>query len=240
MVEITLKQIPMFAQFSEDALAEIADLFKPRTLAAGEVLFNQGDPGDELILITSGKLAIYAPEPGAPAKGQPIRLFTNSGMLGEMALIDQQPRSLSARAEEHSTVLALSRADFERLMEENPKMSAAIMSGLSERIRYTTDFLGEVRQWVQRITEGNYQAGMEVEAGGKYQDPTLATLAAEFSKMAAQVKQREDILKQEVALLRIEIDEAKRKEEASQIMDSDFYRNLKAKAREMRQKKDES
>lgn len=202
------------------------------------MLFNQGDPGDELILVTAGKLAIYSPEGGSPAKGQPIRLFTAGSMLGEMALIDHQPRSLSARAEESSTILALSRPDFERLLAENPQMSTAIMSGLSERIRYTTDFLGEVRQWVQRITEGNYQAGIEVAAAKKYSDPSLATLAAEFSKMAAQVKEREDSLKQEVAMLRIEIDETKRKEDASQIMNSDYYRDLKARVKEMRQKKE--
>lgn len=238
MPAIALNRIALFAQLSSEAIAEVERLLQPRSLAAGEVLFNQGDPGDELIIVQDGQLAIYAPEPEAPARGQPIRVFTSGGMLGEMALLDQEPRSLSARAETDSTILALRRADFQRLVAENPKMSAALMGGLSERIRYTTDFLGEVRQWVQRITEGNYQAGMEVEGSGKYKDPTLATLAAEFSAMAAQVKKREDTLKQEVAMLRIEIDESRRKEEASQIMDSEYYRSLKEKARSMRQKKE--
>jgi len=238
MAEIALNQIALFAQLPAEALAELERLLQPRTLTAGEVLFNQGDPGNELIIVQEGQLVIYAPEPGEPAKGQPIRVFTSGGMLGEMALVDQQPRSLSARAESAATILALRREDFQRLVAENPKMSAALMGGLSERIRYTTDFLGEVRQWVQRITEGNYQAGMQIEDSGKYKDPTLATLAAEFSAMAAQVKQREDTLKQEVAMLRIEIDEKRRKEEASQIMDSEYYRSLKEKVRSMRQKKE--
>lgn len=238
MAEIALNQIALFAQLPAEALAELERLLQPRALAAGEVLFNQGDPGSELIIVQEGQLAIYAPEPGEPAKGQPIRVFTSGGMLGEMALVDQQPRSLSARAETAATILALRREDFQRLVAENPKMSAALMGGLSERIRYTTDFLGEVRLWVQRITEGNYQAGMKIEDTGQYKDPTLATLAAEFSAMAAQVKQREDTLKQEVAMLRIEIDEKRRKEEASQIMDSEYYRSLKEKARSMRQKKE--
>ncbi|WP_172797805.1 Crp/Fnr family transcriptional regulator [Longilinea arvoryzae] len=228
----------MFSQLTGQALAEVEGGLKPRSLAAGEVLFNQGDPGDELILVTGGKLAIYAPEDGFPARGQPIRLFTDGSMLGEMALIDHQPRSLSARAEEPSTILALSRGDFERLMDENSILRNAIMAGLSERIRYTTDFLGEVRQWVQRITEGNYQAGIEIDTGRRFKDPSLAVLAAEFSKMAAQVKEREDTLKQEVAMLRIEIDETKRKEDASQIMNSDYYRSLKARVNEIRHKKE--
>ncbi len=238
MTQPTLKNIPLFAQLSDAALAEIEGRLKPRALAAGEVLFNQGDPGDELILVTGGALAIYVPEPGAPARGQAIRLFTKDSMLGEMALIDHQPRSLSARAEEPSTILALSQVDFDRALAENPELSHAIMSGLNDRIRYTTEFLNEVRQWVQRITEGNYQAGIDVNDGQKYKDSSLAALAADFSKMAARVKEREDTLKQEVAMLRIEIDETKRKEDASQIMNSDYYRSLKEKVREIRQKKE--
>lgn len=239
MTHSLLKDLPMFAQFSDPALVEIESQFKPRSLAAGEVLFNQGDPGDELILVTGGKLAIYAPEDGSPAKGQPIRVFTNGAILGEMALIDHKPRSLSARAEEVSTILALSRDDFNRLRRENPELSDGIMCGLSDRIRYTTEFLGEVRQWVQRITEGNYQSGIDGGTGQKYADSSLAALAADFSKMAARVKEREDTLKQEVAMLRIEIDETKRREDASQIMNSEYYRSLKAKVNEIRQKKSE-
>lgn len=238
MTEITLKNVPLFAQLSDQALQEVESRLRPRSLAAGEVLFNQGDSGDELILVSSGKLVIYAPEPDSPAKGQPIRQFTSGGVLGDMALIDRQPRSLSARAEEPATILTLARPDFEHLIAENPQLSQAVMAGLSERIRYTTDFLGEVRQWVQRITEGNYQAGIQQDNGRKYQDPALAVLAAEFSRMAAQVKQREDTLKQEVAMLRIEIDENKRREDARQIMDTDYYRSLKEKVKEIRKTKE--
>jgi CRP-like cAMP-binding protein len=234
----TLKNIPMFAQLTDKALEEIAGQFRPQTLATGQVLFNQGDPGNELILVTSGKLVIYAPEAGAPARGQPIRQFTDGGILGEMALIDSQPRSLSARAEEPSTILTLSKPDFERLLDENHRISRAMMAELSERIRYTTDFLGEVRQWVQHITEGNYQAGDEMISSRQHKDPHLAVLAAEFSRMAAQVKEREENLKQEVAMLRIEIDETKRREDARQIMDSDYYRSLKERVKEIRQKKE--
>ena len=95
-----------------------------------------------------------------------------------------------------------------------------------------------VKDWVGRITEGNYSSAAPVESNAQYADPTLATLAANFAKMAARVKEREETLKQEVAQLRIEIDEARRKEESSQIMDSDYYRSLKDKVRSMRQKKD--
>ena len=109
------------------------------------------------------------------------------------------------------------------------------MAGLSERIRYTTDFLSEVRVWVQRIAEGNYQASAGLDAGS-YHDPSLMTLAAEFARMASLVKQHEDILRQEVIQLRIEIDQAKRKQDAENIMGSDYYKSLKQKAESLRKR----
>lgn len=238
MSELPLRTVPLFATLNDEDLAEVEAALQSRSLAAGDVLFNQGDPGKELVIVQSGKLAIYKPEPGAPAKGQPIRTFTAGSMLGEMALIDQKPRSLSARAEETATILTLSSDAFRELLSSNVQISLTLLAGLNDRIRYTTDFLNEVQDWVGRITDGNYSAGTQAEANTTYADPNLAALAANFTKMAARVKEREDQLKQEVAQLRIEIDEARRKEESSQIMDSDYYRSLKDKVRSMRQKKE--
>ncbi len=236
--EISLRNVPIFSELSDAELAGVYASLTPRRLAAGEVLFNQGDAGDALIIVKSGKVAIYAPLPGQPAAGQAFRVFLPGQMLGEMALIDRKPRSASARAEEASEILSLSSADFQRLMAANTEIPLAVMAGLSDRIRYTTDFLGEVRQWVRRITEGNYQVDMTAERG-KLRDNTLEALAAEFAQMAAQVKEREDQLKREVAQLRIEIDDTRRKQEVNSIMGSDYYQDLKAKIKALRQQNQE-
>ena len=233
--EMSLKQVPMFSQLSDEALADVAASLQPRQIAAGEVLFNQGDPGDELMVVESGRIAIFVPVAGAPGGGQSIRLFQPGELLGEMALIDRKPRSASARAEEASRVLVLSGTDFQRLLRQSPEMAFSVMSGLSEKIRYTTDFLAEVRQWVRRIAEGNYQASSFDDTGGKYQDKTLATLAAEFTQMATRVQQREETLRQQVVQLRIEIDQAKRKQEAEEIMGSEYYQSLKEKIKSLRE-----
>ena len=98
-----------------------------------------------------------------------------------MALIDQKPRSTSARAEETSSIYALSGEAFHKILGQNPEMAVSVMAGLNDRIRYTTEFLGEVRNWVRRMAEGNYQTGGVMESN-KYTDPTLANLAAEFAQ----------------------------------------------------------
>ena len=93
-----VRRVVIFNQLSEGALEDVISALKPRDLAAGEVLFHQGAPGEELILVASGTISIYVPVPGHPDRGQPIRLFKPGDVMGEMALIDHKPRSLSARA----------------------------------------------------------------------------------------------------------------------------------------------
>lgn len=239
-IEPSLKESPLFGRLSEQELEQLNDALHLRHLTAGEILFNQGDVGDELFIVKAGKLALYAPQPGVPAAGQTIRIFQPGSLLGEMALIDRRPRSLSARAEEPTTLLALHEHDFRRMITQSPELALAVMAGLSERIRYTTDFLTEVRSWVRRISDGNYQDAGLASHTEKFKDESLAALAAEFAQMATQVKEREDQLRREVQMLRIEIDETKRKKDVAEITGSDYYRQLKEKARKMRQEQDDS
>jgi CRP/FNR family transcriptional regulator len=237
MPKLSLKEITLFSQLSEDALETVSNILKPRQLKSGEILFNLGDPGDELIIVEKGKIAIYNPENDKPESGQPIRFFAPGEILGDMAVIDQKPRSLSARAEEDALILALKGTDFKQLLEDYPKMNLAVMSGLSDRIRYTTDFLSEVSKWVTRISQGNYEVDEYLLDGGEYSDKTLAALAAEFAQMAANVKKREEDLREEVENLRarIQVDQEKREKDRQEIMGSDFYKSLKEKAKAMRE-----
>jgi len=235
--EIFLKDIPLFKSLSDEILADISDALMSRDLEPGEILFNQGDPGDELILVRDGVISIFTPIQGGSGDEKPIRIFKSGEILGEMALIDQQPRSLSARAEERTKVLALGQRQFKRLMDENSDMALSVMAGLNDRIRYTTEFLNEVRQWVQRVAAGSYQADEIIEKGGEYQDESMSTLAAEFAQMTARVQEREDKLRKQVLELRIAVDETKRKEDVEEILDSEYYRNLKERAKSMRKKR---
>jgi signal transduction histidine kinase len=117
-------------------------------------------------------------------------------------------------------------------------VATAVMGGLSDRIRYTTEFLSEVREWVKRVAEGRYDREFKPQAD--YQDRSIAALAGEFAQMAAHVQKREEELRQEIMQLRIEIDEAKKARQVSEIVESDFFQDLQSKARRMRQQKSES
>ena len=231
----SLKNVDLFRALPAPILERVSATLKRRTLAAKEILFNLGDPGVELVIVEEGQIAIYAPLPNDPAAGQAIRIFQPGDVLGEMALIDQKARSLSARAEIPTVVLTLEREEFIQLLRENNEMVLAVMSGLNGRIRYTTDFLSQVQDWVQRIANGSYQAEDILKTSDQYEDKTLVKLAAEFAQMASRVKEREEQLRKEVAMLRIEVDETKRRAEVAQITGSQEFLSLKEKVKRLRE-----
>jgi CRP-like cAMP-binding protein len=231
-----LRKNAIFKTLSDDALNKLSVGLKTRSLQAGEVLFNLGEPGSEMIVVQEGKIAIYMPENNRPEAGQALRIFQPGDILGEMALIDRLPRSASARAETQAVIATLDSSSFQSLLADHPEVAMEVMSELSGRIRYTTDFIGEIRQWVQRMAEGNYQS---IQAPDQLQDSSLSALAADFVRMAAQVRAREEKLQQEVAQLRIQIDENKRQQEVSQITESDYYINLKEKLKALREQENE-
>ncbi|MGD8623132.1 MAG: cyclic nucleotide-binding domain-containing protein [Anaerolineae bacterium] len=250
-----LKEVYMFRRLSDETLEQVAGLLETRNYTPGEVLFHKGEPGAEMFIVQDGSVAIFEPDQKEPGTERPLRIFRPGEAFGEMAIIDLEPRSLSARAVQATQVLVLKGDDFRRLLHDQD-MAQAVMSGLNDRIRYTTDFLGEVRDWigrmaagqyetaqffsdmqawVQQLTEGDY--GRDDEFQTQYRDQTIASLAADFARMAAQVKEREEELRQEIAQLKIEIDETKRKRQVDEIVESDFFQDIQARARELRRKR---
>lgn len=230
----TLTNIRMFKLLPNTALEKLKSALIARTLQAEEVIFDMGDAGDELLIMQSGRVAVYTPSEDEPGSEQPIRIFEPPEAFGEMALIDHQPRSLSAKALVESQILVLHGDAFRRLLQDEPEMALAVMRGLTERIRYTTEFLNEVQTWVKKIADGNYDRAHRVDT--TYEDPSIQNLAADFSQMAARVQEREQALRKEVSRLKIEIDQSKKERQVQQIVDSDYFQQLKEQADKLRGK----
>lgn len=232
MSTYNLLDVFLFADLTSAELAEVESALLKKTLKRDEILFNQGDEGDSLIIVDSGRVAIFTPdEKGA---GEAIRTFGPGQMFGEMALIDNQPRSTSARAVEDTTILSLNKDSFNALLASNPKVAQAAMAELNGRIRYTTDFIGEMRTWMARIGEGDYDTDKYLK---ETEDSELAKLAADFVHMAAKVEARENKLKEQ---LQIFIDQDKRKKEVEEIAESEFFKNLRKQREEQLKKKGDS
>ncbi len=151
-----LRKIKLFKNLSNESLKKIHSMLEQKSLRADEVLFYEGDIGDELIIIEKGQVAIFSM--GVDQTHQIIRIFEAGESLGEMALIDEKPRSLGAKAVTESEILTLNKKAFIKLLSsDDPEIAFALMKELSARVRYTTEFLNKVKAWVQIISKGNYE-----------------------------------------------------------------------------------
>ncbi len=111
---------------------QLTQSFREFNFAPGEVVFHDGDEGDTMFLIWSGKIAIIKGDLDSPI----ILAYRGPGeIFGEMAILENQPRSATIVALDHLRVLELNRQRFDQLLCETPSVSRSIMEILSARLR---------------------------------------------------------------------------------------------------------
>jgi CRP/FNR family transcriptional regulator, cyclic AMP receptor protein len=101
---------------------------KFRRFDAGERIFLENDPGDELYVVHTGRVEVLT-------FGSLLESVGPSGIFGEMALIDECPRAAAALASEPTEVAVVDMATFMKLIGEEPKFALRVMRALTERIR---------------------------------------------------------------------------------------------------------
>jgi CRP/FNR family transcriptional regulator, cyclic AMP receptor protein len=99
-----------------------------RTVAAGAVLFREGDYGDEMFAVVSGAIDIAIDGALAETVGP-------GGIVGELALVDDAPRAGSAVARSDSVVVPVARQRFLDLVERHPTFALQVMRIMSDRLR---------------------------------------------------------------------------------------------------------
>jgi CRP/FNR family transcriptional regulator, cyclic AMP receptor protein len=125
---------PFFRRMGQDTLKAIAELCVTRSLAANEVLFQKGDPGDALYAIRRGQIRIGTGT--AAGRRLTMNLLGPGDVFGEIALLDGQPRTADAVASEPTHLFMIRRRDFLSLMERSAEAMAQVIELLCERIRY--------------------------------------------------------------------------------------------------------
>ncbi len=136
---IFLKQVPLFRALSLENLNLLAQSLRHQTFKKGEVLFNKGDDGTALYVIKKGSVKITRSSP----EGDEVILciLSEGDFFGEMALLDQLPRSADAVAFDQCEVLVLNRSDFLRFLWNNEHAIHTVLSSISMRLRKSSDLL---------------------------------------------------------------------------------------------------
>lgn len=101
--------------------------------AHGETVFRENTSGKEMYVIYSGRIRLYKDRPGN--RSMHLATLKAGDFFGEMALVDQSPRSATAVADEDTKLLVLDEAKFLYLLRNQPHFALAIMHRLSDRLR---------------------------------------------------------------------------------------------------------
>ncbi|MEE2876371.1 MAG: Npt1/Npt2 family nucleotide transporter [Candidatus Neomarinimicrobiota bacterium] len=135
---ILLKSVDLFKNIPGDVLTRIAQIAEEERPLENSALFKEGDFGNSMYVIVDGNVRIHKGE-------QHIASLGKGACLGEMALLDQEPRSADATTEEDSTLLKISQDGFYELMSGNSEIMQQIIKLLSGRIRDTNAKLQEIQ-----------------------------------------------------------------------------------------------
>jgi CRP/FNR family transcriptional regulator, cyclic AMP receptor protein len=126
-VEQILKDAPLFSQLHKKDIKRLAAALTERSFPAGAVIIEQGKPGVGLFLIGGGTAT-------ASVSGKAIRTMTAGDHFGEVALIDDGPRSAEVKADTDVECFVLPAWQFRAIVSEHPDVAWALLRSLVQRV----------------------------------------------------------------------------------------------------------
>ncbi|MDX6559636.1 MAG: family transcriptional regulator, cyclic receptor protein [Blastocatellia bacterium] len=167
-----IRSVPLFASLDDGAAGELRSLLRTRDVAKGTALFHAGDDGDAMYLIESGRVRIAVTD--ADKKELVLAELARGDFFGEMAIIDGKKRSADALIVEDARLAVLSRDNFLRFIDDNPKVALGMLSATFVRLR-TTDRMLQQRvsrnvneEQKKRMTIADRAADLIAEFGGSW------------------------------------------------------------------------
>jgi HEAT repeat protein len=128
-----LRKVPLFAELAPQDLRTVAAVADERVFVDGETIAGQGEPGDELHIVVDGEVRVLRVDPGTGSDRE-LAIRRQGDVVGEMALITQEPRMASLVASGEVRTLRLGRTEFEGVLRERPDTAIAVIRVLSLRL----------------------------------------------------------------------------------------------------------
>jgi len=133
---------PLFAEMDPENSRALIESMNPVAFARGDVLFHEGDPGDRLFVIRSGKIKL-----GRRSSDGRENLLSIQGpgeMFGELSLFDPGPRTATATVVADAELVELAHTDLVAWLELHPKVAKHLLKALAHRLRRTNEALADL------------------------------------------------------------------------------------------------
>jgi CRP-like cAMP-binding protein/KaiC/GvpD/RAD55 family RecA-like ATPase len=183
----TLRGIPLFSSVSVDDLSSLSRQFTKRRYRKGEIIFHKGDFGSTFHIINLGEVKLSIPSEGG---GDVFLARLGPGdFFGELALLDERPRSATAVTTASTETLALERQDFLDFVKLCPDVAVSILAVLAQRIRNLNSQLENVTLFrpqarlAQTLLKLVSTYGSEIAGGWKISIPLTQSELAEMVRV---------------------------------------------------------
>jgi CRP-like cAMP-binding protein len=142
-----LREVRLFKDIETPELTALGLSLRERSLRRGQVLFHEGEMGEEMFVVVRGSIVI-----SKPVKERVEQVLARMGpgdFFGEMSLFDRSPRSATVQADSDVALLALDREALSRLTDLSPRAAFfyALVQVFIERLRQSGDLVAEVTRW---------------------------------------------------------------------------------------------
>lgn len=238
----SLKRFDFFRNLPDEAIQDLVDHVETVELKQDEVLFNKGDVGEAVYILQDGWVKIV----NVDQDGSEVVLnqVGPGAVFGEMALIDNEPRSAGVIALHDTQLLKLSREEFLDVLMKQPLVGLEISRSLIQRLRFATTYIENAIEWSKQIAAGDYdfveqqaESATSAVTGPSQSDQERARrFLGTFFSMVKDIREREEELKEQLVQLKVVIDQQQRKEDVEELVSSEFFQKLKESKDTVRKK----
>jgi len=141
-----LKQVPLFEGLSNEDLMFLCGMISQLRIVKGEILFNEGDEGEEAYVIKEGQIQIYKTVAGREVH---LALRGPGEVIGEVSLLEAVPRTASGRAQEDSLLFVITHEQLDRLLNASPSAAITMLHTVTARLKSSEQMLQQSERLAQ-------------------------------------------------------------------------------------------
>jgi len=202
-----LKRVYFFKNLSDEEISFVVSLCREGTCKAGQIICSEGEIADKFYIIVEGSFEVYKnfndPKPDLLAQ------HSAGSFFGEMALVDELPRSATVIAKEDSQFLYLSRNDFQALISQHVSIALSVMTSMSFLVRSSNElFVEDLRKRNQKLEQA--YSDLEHAQAEQLRNERLSTLGKFSSMVLHDIRNPIAIIKGQLQLMLMHLEDSDR------------------------------
>ncbi|KAA1380727.1 Crp/Fnr family transcriptional regulator [Aeromicrobium fastidiosum] len=142
MTDDVLRQAPLFSGLDDEVASALEDSMSSSSLRRGEILFSEGDDGNQLYVVTEGKIKLGRTSPDG--RENLLAILGPGQMFGELSFFDPGPRSATATAVTDVELKSLGHEALSPVLNAHPDVAHALLNQLAGRLRRTNEVVGDL------------------------------------------------------------------------------------------------